>query len=113
MSDPADPSTWPMLVKLLAGWGPLGIWAGWAELRRIWAERAHHATRDGHEAAAAALNERNAQALREVNEEIARIRDEHEAQLREVANRFIRIVERQSKETRALVDKVDEKKPKE
>ena len=31
-----DPSTWPMWAKVLAGWGPLGVWAGimtWAYFR--------------------------------------------------------------------------------
>jgi len=87
-----DPLTWPLWLKLLVGWGPLGIWAAWAEWRARGTERAHHATRDSHEEAA---------------KEVAA---EHQRQLTDLTDRFVKLVERQSAKAHELVEKVEEKK---
>jgi hypothetical protein len=110
-----DPTTWPMWLKLLAGWGPLGIWAGISEIRRVWAERAHHATRDKgaklmaevverHELEATVMRDSYVQMVRDLTEE-------HQKQLHEVTRRFVHLLERQSEKAHALIDKVEEKNP--
>jgi hypothetical protein len=83
-----DPLTWPLWLKLIAGWGPLGVWAGRAEVQRGRVERAHHASRDAHTA------------------EIARINAEHERQLAELTNRFVAMIEKQSAHALKLTSRV-------
>lgn len=112
-----DPLTWPMWLKLLVGWGPLGM--GWvrAELRASARERAHHATRDMHDAAIAKLNEEtrtaHEAAVTELNDAYARREQEkdaeHRAQLRELTDRFVKLIEKQAAPARVLADKVREK----
>jgi len=87
-----DPLDWPVWLKLLAGWGPLGLWAGWAELRARGAERAHHATRDAHEVAAQVVAE------------------EHQRQLGDLNDRFVKLIERQSAKAHELVESVQKKR---
>lgn len=36
-----DPTTWPMWAKVLAGWGPLGVWAGVMTYAYFKSQRTH------------------------------------------------------------------------
>jgi mevalonate kinase len=99
-----DPLSWPLWLKLLAGWGPLGIWAGRAELQRGRVERAHHATRDNHAQVMQAINQAHEEAMQAA-------RAEHQEQLRELTNRFVKLIEKQSVTALALASKVKEKTP--
>jgi hypothetical protein len=120
-----DPSTWPDWLKLLAGWGPLGIWAGISEIRRVRAERGHHASRDGAAADLAKVHADAAAELAKVHthyeheahkaqvahlEDVKMLNEEHQAQLKEVMARCLKLLERQSEKAHVLMAKVDAKK---
>lgn len=111
--DVLDPSNWPLIVKLLAGWGPLGIWAALAERRATKSEKDHHATRTSHEKSiknAVAEAVRAAQERLDQHLEAAAAKDlEHQKQLRELTDRFVRLIEKQSAKANELVERVAQK----
>lgn len=109
-----DPSTWPDWLKALVGWGPLGIWAGISEIRRVRVERAHHVSRD---AAAAELATVHAHYEREAHkaqtshlEDVKELNEEHQRQLQDVMARCFKLLERQSQKANVLMEKVEAKK---
>jgi len=97
-----DPTEWPMIIKLLAGWGPLGVWAFLAERRAHRAVRDHHATHAAHEKAITAIEERHRKAAVEKDEA-------QRKQLEQVTDRMIRLVENQSRQAHRLADGVTER----
>lgn len=116
-----DPSTWPLWVKVLAGWGPLGAWAGimtWAYLKLSDRHRAAFETQAKkfadviaaqartHQDEKAALNAKHEGQLAELTSTVvkqgqffaqeARTMDvEHHAQEAELVDRLVGAVEKQ------------------
>lgn len=103
------PSEWPLWLKLLCGWGPLGIWAARAELARSRSERAlarsereHHKTRDAHDKL---LVDRDAK----IREAEAARDAAHREDARVLTDQFVRLIEYQSRQANRLADGVDKK----
>lgn len=86
-----DPTEWPLIVKLLAGWGPLGVWVAFSEMRATRLARS-----------LAAIEERHRKALTDKDEM-------HRKQLDQVTDKMIRIVENQSRQAQRLADGVNER----
>lgn len=97
-----DPTEWPIWIKLACGWGPLGIWAVRAELARARSEREHHKTRDAHDKLIVARDKdlRELEAAKD-----AATREE----TRLLTDRFVRLIEYQSRQSNRLADGVDKK----
>lgn len=97
-----DPAEWPTWLKLIVGWGPLGIGWIWSERRRANADREHHATRDAHAKQLEKI-EADHRAAMAAKDEV------HRKQLDQVSDRMIRIVENQSRQAHRLADGVNER----
>lgn len=97
-----NPADWPMIIKLLVGWGPLGVWAAFAEWKAVRATREHNATRAAIDKEMAARDERHRRAAIEKDEA-------HRKQLEQVTERMIRLVENQSRQAHRLADGVTER----
>lgn len=91
-----DPSAWPWWVKFLAGWGPLGVWAGimtWAYFKRgdraDAAMAAVHARHDAEKAEAAKKFADVVATQAKIHRaEVAELNRHHETQLIGLANAF-------------------------
>lgn len=116
-----DPVDWPTWLKLLAGWGPLGVWAATAQISANKKDKAYHATRDAHEAAlkqqatahsAELINvtEHHAQTLHkqtvDFTARIEAMQDQHREEVKEMADRFISLTTTYAERSHALIDKV-------
>lgn len=116
-----DPTTWPLWGKILAGFGPLGLWCAWSSWNWYKESKAHHETRDKNEAATKTLNEDHAKVVKNMAVEFAvklkeqedrhdaeaKERDKrHHAEMHEMTDRLITTTEAYAEKNRQLTEKV-------
>lgn len=87
-----DPETWPMWLKLMAGWGPLGAIAGLSITLQVRSEKAHHATRNKHE------------------QTLQQLAKEHRNEITTLTERFVSMVEKQAEAQRKYAEAVKRKR---
>lgn len=105
-----DPSTWPTWLKILGGFGPLGIWSAvvsWAYWKK---DREHSAVRDAHTAAATEQSKAFADMLKaqadDFASKLAAAEARHFEQLKEQNARLNAVTDAYAERNQRLTEKV-------